>query len=295
VRNGGALLGDVLAAVRSQRLDRPVELVVADSGSSDGSAALARSFGATVLAVERFSHGGTRNLLMERSGGAHVAFLTQDAVPAGEDWLARLLDGFALAPDVALVCGPSRPRPDAPTPVARELEAWFGSLAPDGRPRLDRDRSAQGPSQATFFSSANCAVARWAWERVPFPEVPYAEDQALALDVLHAGYAKVFAPQAAVVHSHAYPPLAQFRRTFDEWRALRDVHGFVQPLAPLSTLLHLQSQVRADLRAGRGPLRRELVRSLRHWTVRAAGAAAGSRADRLPPRLRRWCSLERRA
>jgi hypothetical protein len=37
------------------------------------------------------------------------------------------------------------------------------------------------------------------------------------------------------------------------------------------------------------------VRSIRHWTVRAAGAAAGSRADRLPPRMRRWCSLERRA
>jgi len=300
VRNGGALLGEVLAAVRAQRLERPVELLVADSASTDGSAALARSFGAEVLPVARFSHGGTRNLLMERAAGTHVAFLTQDAVPIGEDWLARLLAGFDLAADVALVYGPSRPRPGAPAAVARELDAWFASLAPDGAPRLDRTRAPHGPSAVTFCSSANCALARRAWEQVPFREVPYAEDQALALDVLRAGHAKVFVPAAAVVHSHDYAALAQFRRAFDEWRGLREIHGWVQPLAPVRTLLALQSQVRRDVgsvRARGDPASvalRELARSLRHWTVRAAGAAAGSRADRLPPPVRRFCSLERR-
>ena len=285
VLNGGARFGELLAAVRRQSV--ACELLVADSGSTDGSIELARGYEATVVEVERFSHGGTRNVLMERAHGEHVAFLTQDAVPSDSLWLARLLDAFALAEDVALVYGRSRPRSDAPVPVARELDAWFASLA--ARQLVDRDQAARGPSPETFFSSANCAVARWAWERVPFREVPYAEDQALALDMLRAGYAKAFAPDAAVMHSHAYPPLAQFRRSFDEWRALRDIHGFVQPLAPLSTLMDIQSQVRADVRAGSGPLR-----SLRHWTIRALGAAAGSRADRLPVRARRWCSLEGR-
>jgi GT2 family glycosyltransferase len=301
VRNGGALLGDVLAAVRAQSVDRAVELIVADSGSTDGSAERARSFGATVVPVERFSHGGTRNLLMERASGAHVAFLTQDAVPADEHWLARLLAGFELAGDVGLVYGPYRPRPGAPLAVARELDAWFGSLAPDGRPRVDRTRAPRGPGPVTFFTDANGAVARDAWSRVPFRTVPYAEDQALALDMLRAGFAKAFVPDAAVVHSHEYAASAQFRRSFDEWRGLREVHGWVEPIAPWRTLLTLQGEVRADLRnlQGRGlpatVVTRELARSVRHWTVRAAGAAAGSRADRLPPRVRRWFSLERRA
>ena len=301
VRDGGPRLGELLEAVRAQRVDRPVELLVADSGSTDGSAELARRHGATVFPVARFSHGGTRNELMERASGSHVAFLTQDAVPAGEGWLAALLAGFALADDVALVYGPYRPQPGAPVAVARELQEFFASLAPDGRPRVDRDRDPRGPSAATFFTDANGCVSRAAWERVPFREVPYAEDQALALDVLRAGLAKAFVPAAAAVHSHEYAPAAQFRRSFDEWRGLREVHGWVEPAAPWQTLLTVQSRVRGDLRSlsGRGlPPRvvaREGLRSLRHWSVRAAGAAAGSRADRIPPAVRRRLSLEGRA
>jgi hypothetical protein len=250
--------------------------------------------GATVFTVDRFSHGGTRNELMARARGTHVAFLTQDATPAGEDWLAGLLAGFELAPDVGLVCGPYVARPDAPVAVRRELRGWFASLSPDGSPRLDRTREPSGPGPVTFFTDANGAIARAAWERVPFRPVPYAEDQALALDMLRAGFAKAYVPDAAVVHSHAYGPVEQFRRSFDEWRGLREVHGFVQPLAPVATLLSIQSNVRADLREPGGRAPREALRSLRHWTVRAAGAAAGARADRLPAAVRARLSLEGR-
>ena len=300
VLNGGALLGEVLAAVRAQRFDREVEILIADSGSTDGSASLARSFGATVTPVDRFSHGGTRNALMAQARGSHVAFLTQDAVPAGPDWLAALLAGFDLADDVAIVYGPYRPRPGAPTPVARELAGWFASLAPDGAPRIDRAEDPRGPGPVTFFTDANAAIERGAWECVPFRDVAYAEDQALALDMLRAGYAKAFMPDAAVVHSHDYGVLAQFRRSFDEWRGLREVHGWVEPGSPRAALLSVQSRVRADVRSLQGSERprpalgREALRSLRHWTVRQAGAVLGSRADRLPPAVRRWCSLERR-
>ena len=299
VRDGGPLLGEVLDAVRGQRLDREVELLVADSGSRDGSGELARRRGATVFAVERFSHGGTRNRLMERSRGTHVAFLTQDAVPADEHWLARLLAGFELADDVGLAYGPYRPRPGAPAAVRRELDGWFASLAPDGRPRVDRATAPRGPGAETFFTDANGAVARRAWERVPFREVPYAEDQALALDMLRAGFAKAYVPDAAVIHSHEYATVAQFRRSFDEWRGLREVHGWVEPARPVATLLTIQSRVRSDVRSLRGSvpprtLVREGARSVRHWTVRAAGAIAGSRADKLPRAVRGRLSLEGR-
>jgi glycosyltransferase involved in cell wall biosynthesis len=276
----------VLAAVRAQTVE--AELVIADSASTDGSAQLARSHGATVFGVERFSHGGTRNALMERTSGEFVAFLTQDALPASRTWLEALLSGFA--DDVALVYGPARAEAGAPVAIARELDAWF----PRER-RVDRTRTPPPtPGLETFFTSSNGALRRSAWREVPFPDVPYAEDQALARAMLVAGYAKAYEPGAAVIHSHDYGALEQFRRTFDEWRALHEVHGWVQPLNPLGTLLKLQSEVRQDARAMDGMPPRELARSMRHHTIRAAGAIAGSRAERLPPRLRAWCSLEHR-
>jgi rhamnosyltransferase len=290
VRNGGALLGEVLAAVRAQRLERPVELLVIDTASSDGSAELARAAGARVVAIEphEFSHGGTRNRLMELAGGEHVAFLTQDAVPADEHWLARLLGGFELASDVALAFGPYLPRPGATVPVRRELGEWFAPMAP-GVQRGGRDPL--GP--ATFFSSANGAVARWAWERVPFRPVPYAEDQRLARDMLRAGYAKAYVQAAAVVHSHEYGPLDQFRRCFDEFRALREVYGHREPLSPRTVAGRVRRAVAADRAFGRGEAR--TLESLRYHSVRALGGALGSRADRLPAPVRRACSLERRS
>ena len=228
VRDGGPLLARTLDALARQSVSH--QLLICDSGSRDGSPALAREHGGEVIEIapEQFSHGGTRNLLMRTSRGARVAFLTQDAEPADELWLERLLSGFELASDVALVYGPYRPRASAPAPVRLELERWFGSLSPAGEPRIDRLAASESALPVLeligargFFTDANACVARAAWERVPFREVPYAEDRVLAIDMLRAGYAKAFVPGAAVLHSHDYNALAQLRRSFDEWRGLR--------------------------------------------------------------------------
>lgn len=306
VLNGGALFGHVLEAVRGQRLDRPVDLLIADSGSTDGSRELAESAGARMIDVPpgEFSHGDTRNRLAEEARGTHVAFLTQDSVPADEAWLERLLEGFTLAGDVALAFGPYRARPGASPAVRRELDSLFQAFAPDGRPRVDRaDSPNEGPGlgRRPFFTDANGCISRAAWTRVPFRRVPYAEDQALALDLLAAGYAKAYLPAAAVIHSHDYPPLTLFRRCFDEWRALREIHGHVAPAGPVQAGLVVQRAVRDDVEMlqAEGAPRAALVRggaeSLRHHCLRATGAALGSRADRLPAWLRRRMSLEGRS
>lgn len=305
VRDGGPLLEETLAAVQAQELDRPVELLVADSGSQDGSRELALARGAHLIDVEpgEFSHGGTRNLLAERAAGAHVAFLTQDAVPADELWLSRLLAGFELADDVALVFGPYRPRADASHSVRRELSEWFGSMAPAGRPCIDRaGAGGSGPEiqRRAFFTDANGCMTKAAWRDVPFRAAPYAEDRLLAREMLAAGYAKVYHPDAAVIHSHDYGALELFRRAFDEGRGLREVDGRLAPGGPVRIGLSVQRRVRDDLgflrdegRPGRAlPL--EGARSAIHHSLRAAGDALGSRADRLAPALRRACSLEGR-
>jgi glycosyltransferase involved in cell wall biosynthesis len=297
VLNGGSLLSEVLQAVRDQRISgEEVELLIADSGSTDGSLATARSFDARILHVlpGEFSHGGTRDLLMGESSGSHVAFLTQDATPASADWLSALLRGFSRAPDVALVYGPYVPRPDTPHWVRRELVEFFSST-----PRVDRGVSAFG--DATFYTDANGCIRREAYQQVPYRHVSYAEDQMLAADMLAAGWAKAYEPDAAVIHSHSYPPVELFGRLFDEFRALREVHGHVEEVGLRYTLGTLRRQVardRAFLRAegvSGAALDRGTLESLRFYAIRAAASALGTRADRLPPRARAALSRDGRA
>src|SRR5918995_89470 len=120
------------------------------------------------------------------------------------------------------------------------------------RPTSTGSRGCSPASSSPRTSGWPTARTGRAWERVPFREVPYAEDQALALDMLRAGFAKAYMPDAAVIHSHEYATVAQFRRSFDEWRGLREVHGWVEPARPVATLLTIQSRVRSDVRSLRG-------------------------------------------
>ncbi len=301
-----------------------------DSGSVDGSLRLARSHGARVLEIapREFNHGATRNLLLSEARGAHVALLTQDAEPADERWLERLLGGFELGGDVGIVYGPYRPRPSASAAVRIELTRWFASLSPDGSARVERLGEPGGPEAGDgrhegrepgrfgpgelspareligrrwFFTDANACIARAAWERVPFRSVPYAEDRVLAIDMLRAGYAKAFVPDAAVLHSHDYSASEQLRRCFDEWRGLREVYGWREPASPARIARNLRGELgaaRRELMGGgvRPARRRATLAALgAHHVTRTAGALLGSRAETLPPWARRRLSLERRA
>ena len=310
--DAGPDFAETLAAVMAQATDRELEVVVCDSGSRDGTVALARAGGATVIEIPpgSFSHGDTRNLLMRTARGDHVAFVTQDAVPAADDWLAGLLAGFALDPRVGLTFGPYRPRPAASPSVARELTAWFGSFS-DGAPRIDvlaADQMAAPPraflGHLGYFTDANGCVARAAWERVPFRPVAYAEDHLLAQDMLRAGFAKVYVPGAAVIHSHEYSTIGWLRRSFDEARAMHEVYGWAPSVDLRSATRNLRGSVMADWRwsrsvgsasgqrsAGAAGL---VAGSLAHHGARTAGAMLGARSDRLPPAIAARLSLERR-
>ena len=70
----------------------------------------------------------------------------------------------------------------------------------------------------------------------------------LAHDMLRAGFAKVYVPDAAVIHSHEYSPLGWLRRSFDEARAMREVYGWAQPADPRPLALALRGSVGGDWR-----------------------------------------------
>ena len=195
--------------------------------------------------------------------------------------------------------GPYRPRPDASSATAAELTRWFASIAPDGRLRVDRLEEGERTLPArelfgrrTFFTDANGCIARAAWERVPFPAAAYAEDHALALAMLRAGYAKAFVPDAAVLHSHELAPARSCGgRSTSGAGCWRCTAGASRSRRGRSRRASVASCPRSGAR-GRAPAARPRLRLTS--LSRQAGALAGSRADRLLAAVRGLLSLEQR-
>ena len=117
VKDGGSELQRCLEAISRQVIDHEVEIVVVDSGSSDGSPASARSFGAHVHEIPpgEFDHGATRNLAARLSHGDVLVFTSQDAVAADDAWLSTLVAALDGA-DVAGVYGRQLPHEGATPP-----------------------------------------------------------------------------------------------------------------------------------------------------------------------------------
>lgn len=295
VKDGARFLPDLLAALARQPARHDV--LVVDSGSRDGSVAIARAAGARVLEIdpETFGHGRTRNLAAEATTGEIVCFLTQDATPV-DGWLDAILAAFAQDDRIGAVYGPHLPRPGTSPSIARELTDFFAAFSPGG----DVAIQGPGPEAEAFLSNVNAAYRRACWAEIRFRDLDYAEDQAFGRDLLAAGWRKAYAPGAAVLHAHDYGPVGFARRYFDEYRGLRATTGHVQPFSPKAAagaVRRLTLADRAWMRAHgyRGVrLAAGTARAVRHHTIRLTFSALGSRSDRLPARLRRRLSLEGR-
>lgn len=283
--NNGRTLDEVLAAVFSQRLAGGFEVIHVDSSSTDDTWTISERYACRRLRIlrEEFSHSGTRNLAARLAMGQFVVYLSADATPAGPDWLERLLAPFE-DPKVAGVYGRQAPRPNCNVTEAYFLERTYGP---------DRRAKRLGPGARLtladlFFSNVTSALRRSVWERHPFDErLHMSEDQGWARDALRAGYTLVYAPDAAVLHSHNYTVGKLFRRNFDSGHSL----AVLLEGEEISFLSYGAGYVLRELvdfaRAGHAP---QLPYLAAYEVVRAAAFFLGRNATRLPRGLRRWCS-----
>lgn len=224
-KNGRPTLGPCLDAVLAQAYDGEVDVLVIDSGSTDGTLddiAARPSVKLHRIPPLAFDHGDTRNLGAGMTRGELIVFLVQDAEPVGHDWLEKLVRNFEN-PNVAGVFSRILPRPDAGPLVKKGCEGdlCFGTERVEARMTSREEWDALDPHalrvQCNYNDVSSC-TRREIWERFPFQRGMFGEDIKFARAAIEAGHTIVFEPESMVLHSHEYEAATVRARTrIDGW------------------------------------------------------------------------------
>jgi rhamnosyltransferase len=219
-KNEARFIGDALRAIFDADAVAPRRVVVVDSGSTDGTQDIVRSYKATLIQItpDDFTYGYALNLGVASVDAEIIATLSAHSVPANPDWLRELVQPFKRT-RVAGVYGRQLPRPNAT--MFELIGMRLTGVLSEAPKTLDR---------RPLFSNANGAFRRSLWLEHPFDErVGGAEDIAWVRTMQERGYVIAYQPTAIVYHSHGEPILRHLRR------ASRDVPTVV------GNFLHLGS------------------------------------------------------
>jgi rhamnosyltransferase len=284
-KDAGSEFTELLSRIADQDYPAPVEVVVVDSGSTDGTRDLAHEHGATVrrIAPDEFHHARTRNYGAECASNEVVVFTVQDARPLNERWL-RSLVGALDGDGVGVAYGRQLAYPDA-KPMDRFFYEYFYPAEPRTITPDQVSDSREFYLQNVFVSDVTAAVPREVWSAVRFdPDTPMSEDKELAIRLLEEGYSLRYDPTAAVYHSHAYTLDSLFQRRYDDGAAYADIVPDGERAYISNGLTYVAAEIRHLLSNGEWEW---LPYAIVYDAVHFLGFQLGRRDGRLPQPVKR--------
>ena len=168
----------------------------------------------------------------------------------------------------------------------------------DDQTRYQKDRGYR--QWLYFFSDNNALIRRSVWEKIPYPEVDFAEDQAWARLIIEAGYRKAYAHHAVVAHSHNYGLLERLQRSFDEGYALQRLFGYGGESSFLNAMKSFLAITRRDaiLALNASPNfkvgAKNLLRMPFENLMRMLGAYLGAHGKSIPHSVRLFLSRDKK-
>jgi glycosyltransferase involved in cell wall biosynthesis len=216
-KNAGPGFAHLLATLQGQAGFRKIEIIVVDSGSTDGTLETARRMGATIVEIlpETFSHSGSRNLGCDRATGEYVLFMVQDALPTSDRWLRDLYQPIKHDGVVASSC----------TEIPREDSDLFYRAACWNHSRFvgvdQGDRILEKPRYQDYInlrtnaniSNVACLVHRETFSKYRF-RGEFAEDLDLGLRLVQDGHTLALLGSTPVIHSHNRSAFYHLKRAY---------------------------------------------------------------------------------
>ena len=173
------------------------EVIVVDSGSSDGSIELYKEYPVKVVKYvgptgKRFNYATAFNLAVEKSVGDIYVRLSGDVIPVSEDWLIELIKPFENK-EVAGVYSHQLHGKDS------DLHHKFLSFFMFSPYRDYFEKLAPG----FMFWGASAGIRRSCFEEVPFSEKQRrGEDVLWGAEMARRGYKILYSPNSKVIHNH---------------------------------------------------------------------------------------------
>lgn len=234
--NGKAEFAPVLDALRSQRMADQIQIHCVDSSSTDGTIDWLKDqkdVSLTVIDQKDFQHGRTRNFGASLGKAPFIGFITQDAMPATSGWATDIVKMMRAVPEAAGLFGRHIAYPEHSIFVKEDIANHFQNMLKHPlilTKHTDSERWDSGDVSwrqfLHFYSDNNSAMRRNIWTDMPYPEIDYGEDQVWARDIIEAGYAKIYAPTAAVYHSHDFDGAGTYKRAKTEGAFFHEFFGY---------------------------------------------------------------------
>ncbi len=161
---------------------------------------------------EEFDHGGTRNRAAAMCDSDLILLLTQDAIPADEYLIERLVEAFH---DQEVCAAYGRQMAD---PRDNPVESYTRQFNYPAASRVKSGEDLEELGIKTFFCSNVCAAYRKSvYDRLGgFPlHTIFNEDMIFASRLIEAGKKIAYVAEAKVWHWHNYSAADQLRRNFD--------------------------------------------------------------------------------
>lgn len=165
------------------------------------------------LKKQDFDHGGTRRWGASLSDADIMVFMTQDAIPADDELIGKLIHPIQENPKVGAAYARQLPKADC-----GYLERYTRSFNYPEKSSVKWEKDTAVYGIKTYFCSNVCAAYRKSVYEKVGGFVEYAifnEDMIYAGTMAKRGYGIAYAADACVLHSHNYSCIQQFHRNFD--------------------------------------------------------------------------------